>query len=310
MIRIIIPDVEEEKISSSMDIFVDSMVPLCYTYYGKSETIQDIMSILFLVKSDQEEEVYLSHIIQCESQEEIDYFKNSPLWLENIKQNEDQKKMYIEFTKNMNNLNLYTTGLYLVPDDKDKYFTCNGYQSTKDGEYTDRVRVYFYKKKFIQLYTFLSWLNLLDPNASLIFGDLRFNTTKFINVNTVKLTGTLDDPDSKVIVAHYEAGVHPSIYKFNYIAPKIRKVGLLRGAMSRSLYMTLFGKDPTCDIFLYEPHDDKFYAVLEIYSEVTGRFKEFVALVFTKEFYDKTNLRDFDNIYVKENKNNEEDEKG
>ena len=291
----------EHKTEQSEMYYIDELLPICYKLHDNT------VAILFLVTGAgcNMYDKYVYTLLYLEDEEEKEYFTNHHLNIENIKKDPVKMEKYSELTKSMNNNTICTSSFILKEIDKGKHLACHAYMSLDQntGIQLD-IELRFDKKLFIKLYTFFYQLEILHPMAEIVFMDTKFNVMKFINVNTVKMLGSTTDIGSKVVTAHYEAGVHPSIYKFNYIAPRNYPDKVIKGLMDKSLFMNLFGNDPIGSIILYEPHADKVYLLLEE-KNIRGEFKSIVVLVFTKEFYDKTNLIDYNNIYTNLDKGEE-----
>lgn len=196
---------------------------------------------------------------------------------------------------------LYKCNFTLVEADKMPYFLDTAYHVLDTVGHIAKVDLHFTRDSFIRYSIFMRELfdlNDTNPDNILIFSK-KYNHMKFSTVNRVKLEDNCIMNDDKkgvqTVVSYYICGNGPEEYKIINITEKLEHK-MPKICTSAEVFMKLYsGYNP--EYMIYEPVRDCLYVLYDVFSDVTGDYKETKVLRFYKEYYDKTNFIDNTKIY-------------
>lgn len=287
--KIGLPD--EESIIVKNTFIIDQIVPICIR-----KMKDKIYTILFLANQDSTEtSIFLQMALKSSDKRDEDFFSNHILNLDNITKDKDRLSFYVEATKDASNDSLYSCDFNMIEVDTKPYFKATGARAI-DESHSAIIDLLITRDNFIKLNLFFIRFMNYDISAETVFINHKLHNIKFSTINHVKLDGSATDISSRIVCNHYTCGNGPELYKFNFISRKIPDRKLIN-PMSPEPYSIFYSEDFTITDMIYEPHKDCLYVIYEVRSEINNMYKETKALIFNKEFYNKTNLLDVEKIY-------------
>lgn len=287
--KIGLPD--EESIIVKNTFIIDQIVPICIR-----KMKDKIYTILFLANQDSTEtSIFLQMALKSSDKRDEDFFSNHILNLDNITKDKDRLSFYVEATKDASNDSLYSCDFNMIEVDTKPYFKATGARAI-DKSHSAIIDLLITRDNFIKLNLFFIRFMNYDISAETVFINHKLHNIKFSTINHVKLDGSATDISSRIVCNHYTCGNGPELYKFNFISRKIPDRKLIN-PMSPEPYSIFYSEDFTITDMIYEPHKDCLYVIYEVRSEINNMYKETKALIFNKEFYNKTNLLDVEKIY-------------
>lgn len=287
--KIGLPD--EESIIVKNTFIIDQIVPICIR-----KMKDEIYTILFLANQDSTEtSIFLQMALKSSDKRDEDFFSNHILNLDNITKDKDRLSFYVEATKDVSNDSLYSCDFNMIEVDTKPYFKATGARAI-DELHSAIIDLLITRDNFIKLNLFFIRFMNYDISAETVFINHKLHNIKFSTINHVKLDGSATDISSRIVCNHYTCGNGPELYKFNFISRKIPDRKLIN-PMSPEPYSIFYSEDFTITDMIYEPYKDCLYVIYEVRSEINNMYKETKALIFNKEFYNKTNLLDVEKIY-------------
>lgn len=287
--KIGLPD--EKSIIVKNTFIIDQIVPICIR-----KMKDEIYTILFLANQDSTEtSIFLQMALKSSDKRDEDFFSNHILNLDNITKDKDRLSFYVEATKDVSNDSLYSCDFNMIEVDTKPYFKATGARAI-DELHSAIIDLLITRDNFIKLNLFFIRFMNYDISAETVFINHKLHNIKFSTINHVKLDGSATDISSRIVCNHYTCGNGPELYKFNFISRKIPDRKLIN-PMSPEPYSIFYSEDFTITDMIYEPYKDCLYVIYEVRSEINNMYKETKALIFNKEFYNKTNLLDVEKIY-------------
>ena len=285
----------EEKIDTENRLMLDVLFPISI---DKIEN--NLYKILFFAAQDSTESAYyLDFYIKTEDDVESAFIESFPIFSKTIHNNPAMQQRYIEFVKNMDDSNHYTTDFYMSKNNKVKsYFVSRAYRNNmKIGNKYCKVELLVSQDCFVQINVFLSRLFDLNNRAGNAFNAKKLKNTKFVTINHCKYNSSTTHYSSNVVISHFTCGRGPAIFKFNLINPKIPHK-ILKDPFDASSYEDLYGNDFYINDFFYL--EDTLYAVYEERSMITDNYIATHILLFDEEMLKNTTFIDTSIIYKKE----------
>lgn len=287
----------EEKILSKRNFIVDQIIPLAIRIVENGDGLANRFVILFLAGQNSTEENILLQIMFSMDRRDETFIKSQPLYMDNLLGNKSKLQLYVDATKDATNDSLFMTDFKMTRSDKSFYFL--GSASQKQGEVINALDLYFTKENFVKLNVFFKRMSIYDRSAEFVFLDKKFKDIEFSTIEEVKLNASTTDLISRIVCSHYTCRNGKQLYKFKYISPKLDDRKSLK-SIDVEKFNSLYSEAFVISDMIY--CDDNLYVIYEERSDITNEYKKTLALIFTKEMYDQTNLVDYSRIYKEENK--------
>ena len=286
----------EDKIVANSNFIVNTIIPISIRRLSIN-----IYGILFYTKQDStEDERFFQLIISASGEFETEYVESHPLYIENISKNRDMFIHYKNIVEKMDNTNCYNTDFdMVVSQDHKMYYSFTGSRVSNNGNAVI-ISGLMTRDNFIKINLFMNKFMNYDLCAENVFVDKKLHNIQFLNINHLKLDATTTDFGSKVVCSHYTCGFGPAICKFNFVSPKLTDMKL-RNMMLPDVYNRFYGSDFIVKDIIYDFNSDSVFVMYEERSSVTNNYKSTKALIFDKDFYNRTNFIDETKIYEKEN---------
>lgn len=289
----------ENKIIAKYDFIVDEIYPICI-----QRIVNNTYGILFFAKQDSTEDIiYLQLVVGANTNYDIINLEQSELYIDNITKVESANKIYSKNISKISNSNSYNTDFDMVPSEQYKqYFSFTGIRIANDNKNAVILNGLITKDNFIKINIFMNRLMDFCTDYIDIFFDKRYRNIQFIKINHLKLDACTKSAEAPIVCSHYTCGLGPTQFRFNYTSTETQKMSRmkLRNMMMPDVYNRFYGKDYIVkDIIM---NSDLIYVIFIESSIITGDYKSTKAIIFTKEFYDRTNFVDQLKIY----ENNEE----
>lgn len=278
---------DDNIVVSKKMFIVNKIVPLAIRIIDDHRFV-----ILFLAGQDNDDSVILLQTMFTMNDRDENFIKANPLYLENLKHNPDKLKFYVDATKDATTSSLYVTDFSMHRIEKSFYFLSDASQMVKDV--ANVLDLVITKDNFIRLNLFFRRLSIYDFSAESVFVDKKLNNVIFSTLEDIHLDASTTDFISRIICNHYTGENGKETYRFNFISPKIsdRK---LKKLIAVDNYNNLYLNDFTIADMIF--NDEKLYIIYEERSYLTNTYKKTLALILSKDLYDKTNLIDFSKIY-------------
>ncbi len=289
----------ENKIIAKYDFIVDEIYPICI-----QRIVNNNYGILFFAKQDSTEDtIFLQLVVGANTNYDILNLEKSELYITNISKYKHVVERYNETIDKVSKSNSYNTDFDLVPSEEHKqYFSFTGVRIANDNKNAVVLNGMITRDNFIKINIFMNRLMDFCSDYLDIFFDKKYRNIQFIKINHLKLDACTKSVEAPIVCSHYTCGLGPTQFKFNYSSVETQKMSRmrLRNMMMPDVYNQFYGKDYIVkDIIM---NSDLIYVIFIESSSITGDYKSTKAIIFTKEFYDRTNFVDPLKIY----ENNEE----
>ena len=290
-------DKKVEVIQDNSPFVIDEIYPLSIRPIGNS-----LYMIFFVGKcSASEEKIFLNTPVRSVDNVDLTSLHSHPLNINKITEDKKRLEMYVEFTKDSNDDDVYVTDFDMSQDVMQPvFYTFTG--SRKDSETQVTLKkVLINKECFIRINLFFVRLKQHDITGGAVFFDHKLRNIKFSKVEHTKVDGSSTDINSSIVCTHYTCGNGPEFYKFNYISIKLNGERL-KVPLSAEIYERFYSEDFTISDMFYDFHSDSIFVLYEVRSDITNSYKETKALIFSREMYERTNFVNQEYIYEIEKK--------
>lgn len=285
----------EETIIERKIFEVDKILPICIRYINDNTYV-----ILFFVENESNESLFLQMMINASNEADKEFLNSHILNLENIKKDKSRFGFYIDCTRNATNDNVFASDFDMIEVDNSYNIDAANMVNKVNARF---LKVVISRDNFIKINMFFTRFMSYDPLAETVFLNHKLNNIKFAVIDNVKLDGSATNIGSKIVCNHYTCKSGNDIFRFNFISMKFSG-RVLKKPISPELYNNYYYNEHfVITDFVYDSHSDCLYIIYEQRSDITDSYKATYALKFTKEFYDKTNIIDLDNIYLNEKEN-------
>lgn len=298
--RVGVESTEEKKVEIIQDntpFVIDEILPLSIRPIGNG-----LYMVFFVGKcSATEETIFINTPIRSVDNVDFNFLNNHPLNINNITDDPRRLDIYVQFTKDATDDLVFVSDFDMKQDVMQPVFY-SFIGSRKDSEFqVTTKKILINKEGFIKINLFFVKTKGRDITAPTVFFDHKLKNIKFSKVDHVKLDGSGTDISSAIICSHYTCGNGPELYKFNFVSIKLEG-RRLRVPLSAAIYEKFYADEFTVTDMFYDFHSDSFFILYEVRSDITNSYKETKALIFTKEFYEKTNFLNPERIYEEDNK--------
>ena len=230
------------------------------------------------------------------NQRDMVFIKSLTIYDENIMLDEKMTELYMKALSIVKSpMDIYNSDFDSIERKDKPYFKTNAYRQVSGG--IEWLELMLTRDNFIRLNLFLNRLSMYSNDLFNPFvNKIIYSNMEFITIDHIKHDASTTDIEADFVMNHYTMGRGPSIFKVNYLSPKISGKKL-RNPMAASMYDTFYNKDYIIADMIYEPNSDILYLVYEEFSPLTGEFKKTKILRLSKEFYNRTNFIDNNKIY-------------
>ena len=295
---------KEENIVTRNKFIVNKIVPIAI----RETNIENQFIILFAASQDYDDSyVFLQILVNTENELDLEYLKNHNLNIFRFKDkkvyNENNKEFasYLQIISKMTSSNVYGTDLRMEESkDHPFYYHCVAVRAI-DKSHASLLDLYFTTDNFVKTNIYLNRIISIPFNKYIheeIFQNKKFNNVEMVGVETVKIDGTktVNHLTVSYYTTHYTMNCGPSKYVFNWLTVGSDK-NILKNPLDSSLYDSFY-KDhfDAKESFL----DNKYcYLIYEEKSPIDGSFKKIKVLRLKPELVEKTNIVDYENIFLR-----------
>lgn len=290
-------DKKVEVVQDNSPFVIDEIYPLSIRPIGNG-----LYMVFFVGKcSASEEKIFINTPVRSVDNIDFNFLNSHPLNINKITADKKRLAMYIEFTKESTDDDVYVSDFDMSQDIMQPvFYTFTG--SRKDSETQVTLKkVLINKECFIRINLFFVRLKTRDVSCGAVFFDHKLKNIKLSKVEHIKLDGSGTDISSSIVCSHYTSGNGPEFYKFNFISIKIPGAKL-KMPLSSEVYERFYSEDFTVSDMFYDFHSDSIFVLYEVRSDITNSYKETKALIFPRELYEKTNFVNPEFIYEIDNK--------
>lgn len=281
------------------NFMVDSILPL---FISKEN---DNYCIVFRLDEDcREKKIYINLPLYLDSKEEAEYLEQSSIYVENIMKSKDKVDNLTELMEGFTPAEILYCDFNMVKNkDKKSFYNVDAYNATKDKLYI--YHLFITRDSYIKLSIFFNNLKSRISNADLVFLDPKINNIEFINIDHIKLNGSIQFNTttgfSNTIFNYYTCGQGPTEFKFILVSPALENsTRKLRNPLPKE-FAEIYTRDSfIINDIIYDNSEDNIIVLYYEKSKITGKHSHTYALVMNKDIYNKTNLVDIYKNYEEE----------
>lgn len=284
----------EDEIVSTDKFIVNNIIPIAIKHIQ-----DDRFLFLFLAGQDcVDKYLYLQMLVTANNETENIQLDTHHMNLSNIMKDENKQKTYLEATKQLSENGLFTTDFNMSESDKypgyyESFAMRKSFES-KDKEYFITRTLYIPRGNYIRLRLFLNFNYLDQYGINYCFGEKRFDTIEYVNIEKVVHDATTRDNDNNV--SHYTMWCGPSVFKMNVITPvdDKHKDAKLANPLDKGLYDAFYSEHTYINDVIIEG-----YKVGIVYDDPDSH--KIRLLLLDERLYRKTNFKNINNYIYEEN---------